>query len=33
MGVARRPGENLFFGDTATALLEKAERSLLFVAS
>jgi Kef-type K+ transport system membrane component KefB/nucleotide-binding universal stress UspA family protein len=33
MGVGRRPGEKLFFGDTATALLEKSERSLLFVAS
>ena len=28
-----RPGEKLFFGDTAAALLEKSERSLLFVAS
>ncbi|HEY1476009.1 MAG TPA: cation:proton antiporter [Pseudolabrys sp.] len=33
MGVGRRPGEKLFFGDTAAALLEKSERSLLFVAS
>jgi len=33
MGVSRRPGEKLFFGDTAAALLEKSERSLLFVAS
>jgi len=33
MGVARRPGEKLFFGDTAVALLEKSEHSLLFVAS
>lgn len=33
MGVGRRPGEQLFFGDTAAALLEKSERSLLFVAS
>ena len=33
MGVGRRPGERLFFGDTAAALLEKSERSLLFVAS
>ena len=33
MGVGRRPGEKLFFGDTAAALLEKAECSLLFVAS
>jgi nucleotide-binding universal stress UspA family protein len=33
MGVGRRPGEKLFFGDTAAALLEKSQRSLLFVAS
>jgi len=33
MGVGRRPGEKLFFGDTAAALLEKSNRSLLFVAS
>jgi len=33
MGVGRRPGEKLFFGDTAAALLEKSERSLLFVTS
>jgi nucleotide-binding universal stress UspA family protein len=33
MGVGRRPGEKLFFGDTAAALLEKSERSLLLVAS
>jgi K+:H+ antiporter len=33
MGVGRRPGEKLFFGDTAAALLAKSERSLLFVAS
>jgi len=33
MGVGRRPGERLFFGDTAAALLEKSERSLLFVAT
>ncbi len=33
MGVGRRPGERLFFGDTASALLAKSERSLLFVAS
>jgi Kef-type K+ transport system membrane component KefB/nucleotide-binding universal stress UspA family protein len=33
MGVGRRPGEKLFFGDTAAALLEKTEQSLLFVAS
>ena len=33
MGVGRRPGEKLFFGDTAAALMEKSEKSLLFVAS
>jgi nucleotide-binding universal stress UspA family protein len=33
MGVGRRPGEKLFFGDTAAALLENSQHSLLFVAS
>lgn len=33
MGVGRRPGEKLFFGDTAAALLEKSGNSLMFVAS
>lgn len=33
MGVGRRPGEKLYFGDTASSLLESAECSLLFVAS
>ena len=33
LGVGRRPGEKLFFGDTAAALLEKSKSSLLFVAS
>jgi nucleotide-binding universal stress UspA family protein len=33
MGVGRRAGEKLFFGETAAALLEKSEQSLLFVAS
>jgi len=33
MGVGRRPGDKLFFGDTASALLEKSDRSLLFVAT
>jgi len=33
LGVAKRPGEKLFFGDTAASLLEKADVSLLFVAS
>ena len=33
MGVGRRPGDKLYFGDTASSLLENAECSLLFVAS
>jgi K+:H+ antiporter len=33
VGAGRRPGEKLFFGETAAALLEKSGRSLLFVAS
>jgi Kef-type K+ transport system membrane component KefB/nucleotide-binding universal stress UspA family protein len=33
MGVSRRTGEKLFFGNTASAVLEKAEVSLMFVAS
>jgi nucleotide-binding universal stress UspA family protein len=33
LGVGRRPGDKLFFGDTAAGLLADAERSLLFVAS
>jgi nucleotide-binding universal stress UspA family protein len=33
MGVGRRPGDKLFLGDTASALLAKSEKSLLFVAS
>jgi Kef-type K+ transport system membrane component KefB/nucleotide-binding universal stress UspA family protein len=33
MGVGRRPGERLFFGDTAAALLQDSECSLLFVAT
>jgi Kef-type K+ transport system membrane component KefB/nucleotide-binding universal stress UspA family protein len=33
MGVGRRPGEKLFFGDTASALMKNAECSLVFVAS
>ncbi|HEX5211679.1 MAG TPA: cation:proton antiporter [Pseudolabrys sp.] len=33
VGVGRRPGDKLFFGDTAAALLKDAECSLLFVAS
>jgi nucleotide-binding universal stress UspA family protein len=33
IGVGRRPGEKLFFGDTAAALLDRSDKSLLFVAS
>jgi Kef-type K+ transport system membrane component KefB/nucleotide-binding universal stress UspA family protein len=33
MGVGQRPGERLFFGDTAAALLQESACSLLFVAS
>lgn len=33
MGVSPRPGDQLFFGKTAAALLEKAECSLMFVVS
>ena len=33
MGVTRRPGEALLFGNVATAILESSERSILFVAS
>jgi nucleotide-binding universal stress UspA family protein len=33
LGVGRRPGDKLFFGDTAAGLLENAGCSLLFVAS
>jgi nucleotide-binding universal stress UspA family protein len=33
MGVTRRPGDTLFFGNVATAILESSERSILFVAS
>jgi nucleotide-binding universal stress UspA family protein len=33
MGVSRRPGDKLFFGNTATAVLEKVEVSLIMVAS
>ena len=32
MGVNRRPGDTLFFGDTATAVLAKGKASVLFVA-
>jgi nucleotide-binding universal stress UspA family protein len=33
LGVGRRPGETLFFGDTAAGLLADAKCSLLFVAT
>ena len=33
MGVSIRPGEQLDFGQTAAALLDKAECSLMFVVS
>jgi nucleotide-binding universal stress UspA family protein len=32
MGVQRRPGDKLFFGDTAAAVFEKSPASLLFLA-
>jgi Kef-type K+ transport system membrane component KefB/nucleotide-binding universal stress UspA family protein len=33
MGVGRRPGDKLFFGDTAASLLQDADCSLLFIAT
>ena len=33
LGVSRRPGETLFFGDTAASVLERSDTSNLFVAS
>jgi Kef-type K+ transport system membrane component KefB/nucleotide-binding universal stress UspA family protein len=33
MGVNRRPGETLFFGDVASGILERSSRSILFVSS
>lgn len=33
MGVNRRPGHKLFFGDTATAVLEKSLSSILFLST
>jgi nucleotide-binding universal stress UspA family protein len=33
MGVNRRPGDTLFFGDLASAVLERSSRSILFVSS
>ena len=32
MGVSRRPGDKLFFGDTATAVFQHAPSSILFLA-
>ncbi len=33
IGVERRPGEKLYFGETATAILENSDRSIVFVVS
>jgi nucleotide-binding universal stress UspA family protein len=33
LGVSRRPGETLSFGNTASAVLESSDTSILFVAS
>jgi Kef-type K+ transport system membrane component KefB/nucleotide-binding universal stress UspA family protein len=33
LGVSRRPGDTLFFGNTASAILDRSETSNLFVAS
>jgi Kef-type K+ transport system membrane component KefB/nucleotide-binding universal stress UspA family protein len=33
MGVSRRPGDKLFFGDTAAAVLENSSASIVFLAS
>jgi nucleotide-binding universal stress UspA family protein len=33
MGVGRRPGDKLFFGDTAATVFEKSPTSIVFVAS
>jgi nucleotide-binding universal stress UspA family protein len=33
LGVSRRPGDVLFFGNTATAVLERSPTSILFLAS
>jgi hypothetical protein len=33
MGVQRRPGDKLFFGDTAAAVFEKSPGSVLFLSS
>jgi nucleotide-binding universal stress UspA family protein len=33
LGVSRRPGETLFFGNTAESVLDRSDISNLFVAS
>jgi nucleotide-binding universal stress UspA family protein len=33
LGVTRRPGETLSFGNTAAAVLQSSDMSILFVAS
>ena len=33
IGVTRRPGETLFFGNTAAAVLDRCDTAILFVAS
>jgi len=33
LGVSRRPGETLFFGNIAAVLLERCDTAILFVAS
>jgi K+:H+ antiporter len=33
IGVSRRPGDRLFFGETAAAVLERAESAVVFVAT
>jgi nucleotide-binding universal stress UspA family protein len=33
LGVGRRPGDKLFFGDTAMAVFEQAPASILLVAA
>ena len=33
LGVTRRPGETLSFGNTAAAVLESSDISILFIAS
>jgi len=33
MGVGRRPGDKLFFGETAASVLEQSQRSILFIAT